>query len=92
MSDVNKPRTHSNEGHFFRGTSRRPVRISTSQENINFSITKTGSKRLVVIYPPVGGGRGGWTIQMATMVIIDATNRVICLAKGCYAKPSFIDQ
>ena len=60
--------------------------------SLDFSITKTGSKRLVVIYPPVGGGRGGWTIQMATMVIIDATNRVICLAKGGYAKPSFIDQ
>ena len=60
--------------------------------SLDFSITKTGSKRLVVICPPVGGGRGGWTIQMATMVIIDATNRVICLAKGCYAKPSFIDQ
>ena len=40
----------------------------------------------------VGGGRGVMTIQMATMVIIDATNIKIAARKGCLAKSSFIDQ
>ena len=36
QSSINQqPRTHPHEGHFFWGTSGRPLRISTSQENIN---------------------------------------------------------
>ena len=31
---------------------------------------------------PVGGGRGGWMIQMATMVISDATNMKIAAQKA----------
>ena len=37
--------------------------------SLDFFKTKIGSKRLVVIYPPVGGGRGAWTIQMANVKI-----------------------
>ena len=50
--------------------------------SLDFFQTKIGSKRLVVLYPPVGGGRGGWTTKMATMVIIDATNRKIAARKA----------
>ena len=37
--------------------------------SLDFFKTKIGSKRLVVLYPPVRGGKGAWTIQMANVKI-----------------------
>ena len=57
---IEQPRAHPHEGHFFRGTSGRPVRTSTSKDNIN-------------IYPLWGRERSLEDTD-TTMVIIDATN------------------
>ena len=67
----------SSQGSFFLGTSGWPVRISTSQENINCWLTysldlsrkKNWLQKTNRFLSPVGGGRGGWTIHIATMVI-----------------------
>ena len=53
--------------------------------SLDFSITKPGSKRPVVIYLLWGEEeeeKGGWTIQMATMVINGATNMKIAAQKA----------
>ena len=79
----------SSRGSFFlwnQPTTRTHFHLSREYQLLTYSLdffkTKIGSKRLVVLYPPVGGGRGGLTIQMATMVIIDATNRKIAARKA----------
>ena len=61
---------------FFRGTSQRPVRISTSQENINCWLTLlTSSKQKLALrdwssfIPLWGEWKGAWTIQMANVKV-----------------------
>ena len=41
------------------------------------SLAISKKKDLSSCIPPMGGGRGGWMIQMATMVISDTTNMKI---------------
>ena len=75
--EPNEPTTRTTRTHFHLS---REYQLLTY--SLDFFKTKNGSKRLVVLYPPVGGGRGGLTIQMATMIIIDATNRKIAVRKA----------